>query len=142
MNPIDFAPTRLRRGAMLRIRDGEGRSIAVFGGLVWITQEGDPRDVFIAGGQSRAQLVFDCVGPLAKRGALIGREADKHLRSPVPTRAKQVAGIRLKLQLRSIHEATWCRVEVDREVQPDDRRHHHHLPILHAHPSGTCRLVR
>jgi hypothetical protein len=52
MNAIDFAPTRLRRGAMLRIRDGEGRSIAVFGGLVWITQEGDPRDVFIAGGET------------------------------------------------------------------------------------------
>lgn len=52
MNPIDFGPTRLRQGATLRIREGEGRSIAVFNGLVWITQKGDPRDVFVASGQT------------------------------------------------------------------------------------------
>lgn len=52
MNPIDFASARLRRGATLRIRDGEGHRIAVLSGLVWITQEGDPRDVFIASGQT------------------------------------------------------------------------------------------
>ncbi len=52
MNPIDFGPTRLRRGATLRIHDGEGRSVAVFNDHVWITQEGDPRDVFVASGQT------------------------------------------------------------------------------------------
>lgn len=52
MKPIDFGPTRLRQGATLRIHEGEGRSIAVFNGLVWITQEGDPRDAFIASGQT------------------------------------------------------------------------------------------
>lgn len=52
MSPIDFGSTRLRQGATLRIHEGEGHSIAVFDGLVWITQEGDPRDVFIASGQT------------------------------------------------------------------------------------------
>jgi uncharacterized protein (AIM24 family) len=46
--------TRLERGAMLRLNVIGGRVVAVFNGLVWITQEGDPRDVLVASGESFA----------------------------------------------------------------------------------------
>jgi hypothetical protein len=37
---------------MLAIDDGIGRSIVVFRGLLWITQDGDRRDVFVGSGES------------------------------------------------------------------------------------------
>jgi hypothetical protein len=44
--------TELPGGRVLRIDDGAGRGIAVFDGMVWITQTGDERDVFLRGGES------------------------------------------------------------------------------------------
>jgi hypothetical protein len=41
---------RLDRGQFLRIEGARGRTLVVFDGLVWITQAGDPRDAFVAGG--------------------------------------------------------------------------------------------
>lgn len=48
------ALSRLERGALLRLADGSGRTVAVFEGLVWITQDGDRRDVFLRGGESHS----------------------------------------------------------------------------------------
>ncbi|HEY6240249.1 MAG TPA: DUF2917 domain-containing protein [Burkholderiales bacterium] len=40
----------LRVGELLRIGDGKGWTIAVIEGRIWITQEGDTRDIVIAAG--------------------------------------------------------------------------------------------
>lgn len=49
----------LPRGATLRIDDGEAHVIDVFQGMVWITQDGDPRDVILQAGES---FSFDSSG--------------------------------------------------------------------------------
>ena len=49
---LDTGLSRLRAGEFLRIEDGAGRSLAVFDGLVWVTQDGDPCDAFVARGQT------------------------------------------------------------------------------------------
>jgi len=53
------ALTRLDTGQVLKIRDGKGQTLAVFDGLVWVTQDGDPRDAFIAKGDA---FTFDRQG--------------------------------------------------------------------------------
>jgi hypothetical protein len=44
--------TDLPRGSTLRLADGQPRVIDVFQGQVWITQDGDPRDVILEAGES------------------------------------------------------------------------------------------
>jgi hypothetical protein len=44
------ALAHLRAGQFLKIHDGRGQTLAVFDGLVWVTQDSDPRDAFVAGG--------------------------------------------------------------------------------------------
>jgi hypothetical protein len=51
--------SRLRTGDVLKIRDGSGQILAVFDGLVWVTQDGDPADAFISKG---ATFTFDRSG--------------------------------------------------------------------------------
>lgn len=46
------ALTRLAENQMLRIRDGQGRRVAVVQGMAWVTQDGDPHDVILASGES------------------------------------------------------------------------------------------
>ena len=41
---------RLDTGQVLKMRNAKGHTLAVFDGLVWITQDGDPRDAFVAKG--------------------------------------------------------------------------------------------
>jgi Protein of unknown function (DUF2917) len=43
--------SQLHPGEFIRIQDGAGQSVAVFDGLVWVTQDGDPRDAFVARGE-------------------------------------------------------------------------------------------
>jgi uncharacterized protein YjiS (DUF1127 family) len=43
---------RLARGEPLRLQGAAGRHLSVLSGAVWITQEGDPRDLVIAGGET------------------------------------------------------------------------------------------
>jgi len=49
---LTFHPAlaRLDAGQFMKIRDGKGQILAVFDGLVWVTQDGDPRDAFVAKG--------------------------------------------------------------------------------------------
>lgn len=42
----------MRRGSLLRIEDGRDTVIAVLRGELWLTQEGDRRDRYLAAGQS------------------------------------------------------------------------------------------
>ena len=51
---LNHVVTYLSRGALLRRNVVDGQVVTVFKGLVWITQDGDPRDVFVAGGESFA----------------------------------------------------------------------------------------
>ncbi len=48
---LSRALTQLAKGALLRVRDGQGKRIAVFHGHVWITQDNDPRDVMLCAGE-------------------------------------------------------------------------------------------
>ena len=48
------AITKLAKGDLLRFEDARGRSIVLVQGMVWITQEDDPRDVFLSDGESFA----------------------------------------------------------------------------------------
>jgi hypothetical protein len=56
---LDQRLSRLAAGEMLRVRDGIGQTLAVFHGLVWITQAGDPCDSFVAQGET---FTFDRPG--------------------------------------------------------------------------------
>ena len=49
---LEHALTKLARGSIMRIEGRQGRAVTVFRGLVWITQDGDARDVIVADGQS------------------------------------------------------------------------------------------
>ena len=44
--------TKLARGEILRVDRALGQSIAVVQGMLWITQEGDRRDIFLSDGDS------------------------------------------------------------------------------------------
>ena len=44
--------TKLVRGEILRVDRALGQSIVVVQGMVWITQEGDRRDIFLSDGES------------------------------------------------------------------------------------------
>jgi hypothetical protein len=44
--------TDLETDELLRVQDGRGQHLAVFAGLVWVTQCGDDRDIFLAPGES------------------------------------------------------------------------------------------
>jgi len=45
---------------LLRVRDGIGHAIACHRGSVWVTQDGDPRDVILRAGES---FTLDREGP-------------------------------------------------------------------------------
>jgi hypothetical protein len=50
VSTLHAALSRLRTGEILKIHDGSGQALAVFDGLVWVTQHGDPRDAFVGKG--------------------------------------------------------------------------------------------
>ena len=51
---LEHLATTLDTRALLRISDGQGSGVAVLDGVVWVTQDGDPRDVFLGPGESFA----------------------------------------------------------------------------------------
>ena len=61
MNSFEIArmATKLDAQAVMRVFDGQGRGLAVLDGMVWVTQDGDPRDIFVGSGES---FTFDRPG--------------------------------------------------------------------------------
>lgn len=51
-NDLTFAAATLRRGHTECIEDGKGLRVLCLSGSLWLTQDGDPRDVVIEPGQS------------------------------------------------------------------------------------------
>ena len=85
---LQRAPVSLGTGVALRLPDSAGRGVALLRGKVWITQQGDPRDIFIDGDES---FIFDRPG-LALVQAMVGStlllfEAEPRAR---PTRPQDV----------------------------------------------------
>jgi hypothetical protein len=56
---LNHALTDLPKGSLLQVPRAKGKAVAVVQGLVWVTQDGDPRDQFLHAGQS---FVFDRTG--------------------------------------------------------------------------------
>ncbi len=51
-NDLEHAARTLAKDALMRIRKGRGQIVTVLEGVVWITQDSDPRDIFLADGES------------------------------------------------------------------------------------------
>lgn len=51
-NEIAQAARALSKDALMRIRKGRGQVLTVLEGLVWVTQDAQPRDVFLTDGES------------------------------------------------------------------------------------------
>lgn len=49
---LKHAVTELKRGRYLRLNAAVGHTVAVFRGMVWITQDHDPRDAFVGRGEA------------------------------------------------------------------------------------------
>lgn len=49
---LSMVVEQLADGSLLTLHDAKGRGIAVFSGSLWITQEGDLRDIVAAAGDS------------------------------------------------------------------------------------------
>lgn len=82
------AITRLASGEILRVDNTSGQSIALVRGMVWVTQEGDRRDIFLSDGES---FVFDRRGTALVQAitdttliAFVGEAAEVIEAEPVP----------------------------------------------------------
>jgi Protein of unknown function (DUF2917) len=49
---LDIRPITLARGSVHRIENGKGSEVFCLEGALWITQEGDPRDIALVAGRS------------------------------------------------------------------------------------------
>jgi len=86
MQPIDFnrAARSLPKNSLLRIRRGGGQTVMIVTGLVWITQDGDPRDIFLGEGEL---LTLD-----SPHMTIVQALADTRLLVFAPAGATQVVG--------------------------------------------------
>jgi len=82
-NDLNQVARWLAKDSLLRIRNGRGQSVMVLEGLVWITQDGDPRDIFLEAGQS---FTLDC-----PQMTLVQALKETRLLVLAPLRSAQVA---------------------------------------------------
>ena len=55
----DIRVRRLTPGESLKLRDAAGHTVVCRAGTIWITQENDPRDIYLSAGES---FTFDRPG--------------------------------------------------------------------------------
>jgi hypothetical protein len=73
----DHTLLRLRPGEFLHLRAAQGRTVAVFQGQLWITQDDELRDTFVGGGET---FELNRPGP-AMLHALALQQAGLHARA-------------------------------------------------------------
>jgi Protein of unknown function (DUF2917) len=83
----------LKRKQVVKVRDGRGHAIVCDSGSVWVTQEGDPRDIVLGAGEA---FTLDRRGTALvlafEPGAISIAKAEAHTRAP-----RLVALLRLAL---------------------------------------------
>ena len=77
----------LHRGGMLKIQDGRGVVIEVKRGMLWLTQEGDPRDRYIGAGD---WLRLDCDGLTIANALQRSFVTVHHVREPLTARLRRL----------------------------------------------------
>ena len=55
---LNLAATSLRHGQSQRLQDARGRVVLCLSGTLWLTQDGDPRDIVLEAGEE-AQIDRD-----------------------------------------------------------------------------------
>jgi len=103
----------LERGETLRIHGGLGSSVIVFGGRVWLTQDGDLRDIHLGPGES---FTLDVAAP-----ALLQALAPAQVMLAEPQQAPRVQGAAERLR-------AWLGERLARALGPR-RLHVEHRPL-------------
>lgn len=110
---LTHATTQLVKGEILRVDNALGQSIAVVRGMLWITQEGDPRDTFLSDGDT---FVFDRRGTALAQAitdtrllAFVGEAAEVIEAEPVPA----------VTQPSVVHLGLAARIQMHRELAAD-----------------------
>ena len=100
--------TKLAKGEILRVDNALGQSIVVVGGMVWVTQEGDPRDTFLSDGES---FVFNHRGTALAQAitdthliAFVGEAAEVIEAEPAPAIAYAGEHRRLGTRIQLLRE--------------------------------------
>ena len=100
--------TKLARGEILRVDRALGQSVAVVRGMVWITQEGDRRDVFLSDGDS---FVF------SRRGtALVQAVTDTKLLAFVGEAAEVIEAEPVSVSDAGGHRALAARIRLHQDL--------------------------
>jgi hypothetical protein len=85
---LDIKPIRLAHGTVHRIENRKGSEVFCLEGALWITQEGDPRDIALVAGRSFELDRKGVAVVYALRDATITVGAPGHIASaPAPRRA-------------------------------------------------------
>ncbi len=129
---LTYAITQLAKGEILRVDNALGQSIALVRGMVWVTQEGDPRDIFLSDGEN---FVFNCPGT-----ALVEAIADTRLLAFVGEAAEVIEtdpALPITLDAYGGHRALAERIQLHRDLAA-----HAQLTRVPAHRSPSGNNIR
>ncbi|HEX2649453.1 MAG TPA: DUF2917 domain-containing protein [Burkholderiales bacterium] len=123
------AAIQLKPGQPLRLRDAQGRHLSVIEGAIWVTQDGDLRDLVVEAG---SEFVFDrpglavvqSLGGAARIAAEDGAEFERASSSPLGVlarlwrkvqraqRSTQARGALSSLSDRELRDIGLCRSQI------------------------------
>jgi len=84
---LDIKPIQLARGSVHRIENSQGSEVFCLEGALWVTQEGDPRDIALSAGQSFALDRKGLAVAYALKDAVISVGAPGHI-APAPAQRR------------------------------------------------------